>query len=142
VDEVARADAMFSAGSTGRTLVDACAAVGLPAGGAELMRLGENAIYRLRDAPVVVRIARTARFLATVRREVAAARWLASAGLPTARVVELQGCQSMAAGRKPPVVVIEAAVVAVATGPVATSSAAPSSAAALVFSSTVVGLVG
>jgi aminoglycoside phosphotransferase (APT) family kinase protein len=89
VDDVARADAaVFSAEGTRRTLVEACDSVELPSGGAELIRLGENAIYRLWDVPVVVRIARTVRYLPTVRREVAVARWLASAGLPAARVVE------------------------------------------------------
>jgi aminoglycoside phosphotransferase len=89
VDDAARVDAVvFSADGTRRTLVEACDAVGLAADGAELIRLSENAIYRLRDAPVVARIARIVRYLPTVRREVAVARWLALASLPAARVVE------------------------------------------------------
>jgi hypothetical protein len=42
--------AVFSAGSTRQTLEIACASAGLDAGGAELLRLGENAIFRGRPA--------------------------------------------------------------------------------------------
>lgn len=50
------------------------------------MRLGENAIYRLRGAPLVVRIARTLDYLPDVETEVAAARWLASEDFPALRL--------------------------------------------------------
>ena len=76
----------FSAASTRRTLEAACAAAGLDAGGAELLRLGENAIYRLRSVPLVARIARTADYLADIETEVAVARWLESAGFPAVRL--------------------------------------------------------
>ena len=76
----------FSAQSTARTLAMACAEAGLDASGAELLRLGENAIYRLRAVPVVVRIARTVDYLPDVQTEVAVARWLESAGLPAVRL--------------------------------------------------------
>jgi hypothetical protein len=76
----------FSANSTARTLKDACAAAGLDADGAELLRLGENAIYRLRSVPVVVRIARTVDYLPDIETEVAAARWLESAAFPCVRL--------------------------------------------------------
>lgn len=76
----------FSAASTRRTLEIACAAAGLDPGGAELLRLGENAIYRLRGVPLVARIARTTDYLPDVRTEVAAARWLESAAFPAVRL--------------------------------------------------------
>jgi hypothetical protein len=76
----------FSAAGTRRTLDAACAAAGLDAGGAELMRLGENAIFRLRSVPLVARIARTVDYLPDVETEVAAARWLESAGFPAVRL--------------------------------------------------------
>ncbi len=41
------------------TLAAACSATGLHNQGAELLRLGENAIFRLAQEPVVVRIARS-----------------------------------------------------------------------------------
>jgi aminoglycoside phosphotransferase len=80
-----RLAAGFSAESTARTLREACAAAGLDAGGAEL-RLGENAIYRLRSVPLVARIARTIDYLPDVETEVAAARWLESAAFPSVRL--------------------------------------------------------
>jgi hypothetical protein len=78
--------AAFSEGTARRALEVACAAVGLDAQGAELMRLGENAIYRLRPLPLVARIARTVDYLPDVETEVAAARWLESAGFPSVRL--------------------------------------------------------
>jgi aminoglycoside phosphotransferase (APT) family kinase protein len=77
----------FTSASAAGTLAEACAAVGLDAGGATLLRFGENALFRLR-APVVVRVARHAGLLASVRKEVAVARWLTAAGVPAVRPVE------------------------------------------------------
>ena len=76
----------FSAESTRRTLAIACGAAGLDAGDAELLRLGEHAIYRLGSVPVVARIARTADYLPDIETEVAVARWLESAGFPAVRL--------------------------------------------------------
>lgn len=64
----------------------ACADAGLDASNAELVRLGENAIYRLGHDPVVVRIARTTAYLPDVEKEVAVARWLDSVGIPAIRI--------------------------------------------------------
>jgi hypothetical protein len=77
---------VFSADSTGRTLEIACVSAGLDAGGAELIRLGENAIYRLQSVPLVARIARTVDYLADIETEVAAARWLESESFPAVRL--------------------------------------------------------
>lgn len=68
-----------------RVLVDACAQAGLDPGGAEPIRLGENAIFRL-QGHVVVRIARPGQ-LAAARREVQIARWLAQQNVPAVRVL-------------------------------------------------------
>jgi aminoglycoside phosphotransferase (APT) family kinase protein len=76
----------FSAESTAQTLVTACAAAGLDADGAELLRTGENAIYRLATVPMAVRIGRTVSDLTEVRTEVAVARWLESAAFPAVRL--------------------------------------------------------
>ena len=56
--------------------------------GAELLRFGENAIYQLADAPVVVRIARSADRMRRVERELCFARWLAAEDVPAVRVWE------------------------------------------------------
>ena len=68
-------------------LQQACAATGLSAAGARLLRLGSNAVYRL-AAPVVVRIGRPDADLELARRTVAVARWLKSAGYPAVRVID------------------------------------------------------
>jgi aminoglycoside phosphotransferase (APT) family kinase protein len=67
-------------------LQEACAATGLSASGARLLRLGSNAVYRL-AAPVVARIGRPDADPQTARRAVAVARWLQSAGYPAVRVI-------------------------------------------------------
>ena len=59
---------------------------GLDAGGAELLRLGENAIYRLRGIPLVARIARTVDYLPDIETEISAARWLESEMFPAVRL--------------------------------------------------------
>lgn len=69
-------------------LTKACAVAGLDSGGARLLRLGSNAVYRLKD-PVVVRISRPGADFEHVRRTVAVARWLESAGYPAVRVVDV-----------------------------------------------------
>jgi Ser/Thr protein kinase RdoA (MazF antagonist) len=69
-------------------LREACARAGLASEGAELLRLGENAIFRLAGAPIVVRVARSADQLGRVERELCIARWLAGARVPAIRVSE------------------------------------------------------
>ena len=70
------------------TLREACEQAGLDSHAAELLRLGENAIYQLAAAPVVVRIARSADRLRRVEKELCVARWLAAANVPAVRVYE------------------------------------------------------
>ena len=53
-----------------------------------MLRLGENAIYRLVGAPVVVRIARSSRRWPDAVKEVRMSRWLADQGV---RVAQLAG---------------------------------------------------
>jgi aminoglycoside phosphotransferase (APT) family kinase protein len=65
-----------------------CAAVGLDADGARLLRLGSNAVYRL-EAPVVVRISRPWADMDHARRTVTVARWLESVNYPAVRVVHV-----------------------------------------------------
>jgi aminoglycoside phosphotransferase len=67
-------------------LKEACAQVGLPADGAELIRQGENTLYRLTDH-VVVRIARSGQVDAA-RKEVAVSRWMASVGINAIEALE------------------------------------------------------
>ncbi|PJE95874.1 aminoglycoside phosphotransferase family protein [Streptomyces carminius] len=69
-----------------RALLVACDRAGLRPDGAELIRLGENAMYALPGQGVVVRVARSADLVDKVRKELAVARWLASQGFPGVRV--------------------------------------------------------
>ncbi|MGW4774227.1 phosphotransferase enzyme family protein [Nocardia sp. NPDC004278] len=64
----------------------ACRAVGLDPAGAELLRLGENMLFRLSSAPVVVRIGRDLRHWDDAVKEVAVSGWLAAQGFPAAQI--------------------------------------------------------
>ncbi|WP_157249691.1 phosphotransferase enzyme family protein [Nonomuraea typhae] len=70
-----------------RALIAACTDVDLEHRDAEPIRFGENALYRLKSAPIVVRIARNADKLRDVEKEVAVARWLESADFPSVRLL-------------------------------------------------------
>ncbi|NRQ32982.1 aminoglycoside phosphotransferase family protein [Nonomuraea sp. NN258] len=76
----------FSLQDAHTALVAACAEVGLDSRDAVPLRVGENKLFRLTSAPVVVRIARSVDLLADVRKEVAIAAWLEEAGFPGVRL--------------------------------------------------------
>ncbi|MFJ6831864.1 aminoglycoside phosphotransferase family protein [Streptomyces sp. NPDC091209] len=86
--DAARSEEGFTSAGATRVMVAACRAAGLDGRDAELIRLGENALFRLASAPVIVRVARGEEWLATARTEVAVSQWLAGEGFPAARVVE------------------------------------------------------
>jgi aminoglycoside phosphotransferase (APT) family kinase protein len=66
----------------------ACAAAGIDPHGARLLRVGSNAVYRLK-APVVARISRAGADAGQVRQTVNVARWLESVDYPAVRVVDV-----------------------------------------------------
>ncbi|KOU02813.1 deubiquitinase [Streptomyces sp. NRRL F-5755] len=78
----------FTSGGAARVLAGACRRAGLDSDGARLIRLGENALFRLAAHPVVVRIARSREYLDAVQGEVRVSRWLSRAGFPVTRVVD------------------------------------------------------
>lgn len=80
--------APFSTESTRRILDLACEQLGMVATSASLIRLGENALFRLAAAPVVVRIARPG-YWADAEKEVAVAGWLAQHGVGAANLAEV-----------------------------------------------------
>jgi Ser/Thr protein kinase RdoA (MazF antagonist) len=82
------ATAEFSSSAARPILEAACAQAGLDSAGAELLRVGENAMFQLASARVVVRIARSPDRLDRVKKELCVARWLAAADVPTVRVEE------------------------------------------------------
>ena len=65
---------------------DVLVAAGLGRGGAELLALGENAVFAAGD--LVVKVGRDAELLDRARRELAVALWLAQAGVPAVRAAE------------------------------------------------------
>ncbi|MCF3960361.1 phosphotransferase enzyme family protein [Streptomyces fuscigenes] len=77
----------FTEETAGAALREACAVAGIYPTGAELLRLGSNAVYRLPAAPVIVRIARDVDAAAEMKRAVAVARWLATQNFPATRVL-------------------------------------------------------
>ncbi|MGW2326297.1 phosphotransferase enzyme family protein [Streptomyces sp. NPDC001700] len=78
----------FTSAGAARLMAAACRRARLESEGAKLIRFGENALFRLASHPVIVRVARTADYLPSVRNEVKVSRWLAQEGFPAARVVE------------------------------------------------------
>ena len=66
----------------------ACAIARIDATGARLLRVGSNAVYRLK-APIIARVSRPGADASHVRRTVAVARWLESAGYPAGRAVNI-----------------------------------------------------
>ncbi|MBW1601911.1 aminoglycoside phosphotransferase family protein [Streptomyces sp. JJ66] len=87
-DERVTGQAMFTSGRAAQLASDAARKAGLDPTGAELIRFGENALFRLPSHPVIVRVARSTDYLGSVRKEVAVARWLAREGFPAARVLD------------------------------------------------------
>ncbi|MGW9502848.1 aminoglycoside phosphotransferase family protein [Streptomyces albidoflavus] len=76
----------FTAEGLEPVLQEACATAGLDSRGAELLRLGSHAVYRLPSAPIVVRIARDPSLLDEMDRAVKVARWLEAQDFPANRV--------------------------------------------------------
>ncbi|GGX48127.1 phosphotransferase enzyme family protein [Streptomyces noursei] len=76
--------------SAARALASACRQVGLGSQSADLLRLGENAIYALASEGVAVRVARadTEDIKRKVAKELAVSRWLTSQGFPAARLFD------------------------------------------------------
>ena len=66
----------------------ASAIAGIDAGGARLLRVGSNTVYRLK-APVIARISRPGADAEHVRSTVAVARWLESSRYPSVRLADV-----------------------------------------------------
>jgi aminoglycoside phosphotransferase (APT) family kinase protein len=78
----------FTAGDTLRTVIQAGSIAGLETEDARLLRIGENAIFRL-PGRFVARVARTSAYEVDARKEVAVARWLESVGYPAVRALSI-----------------------------------------------------
>jgi aminoglycoside phosphotransferase (APT) family kinase protein len=71
-------------------LAKACAMASLEPTGAELVRLGSAAVFRLRTQRVIARIGRNGSLEAVADREVRVSRWLADAGVPASRALQVE----------------------------------------------------
>lgn len=81
----------FGTATARRVLDRACESVDIRTDDAELIRLGENALFRLSDrGGVVVRIARTMNYWPDVQNEVNVSRWLDRIEFPAARVIDVE----------------------------------------------------
>ncbi|NLU76154.1 aminoglycoside phosphotransferase family protein [Streptomyces sp. HNM0575] len=87
-DDASGSEAGFTSSGAAGVVTAACREAGLDGVGAELIRFGENALFRLSSHPVIVRVARSAEYLPSVRTEVAVSRWLTRERFPAARVLE------------------------------------------------------
>ncbi|MFE7313127.1 phosphotransferase enzyme family protein [Streptomyces sp. NPDC057555] len=87
--------------SAARALASACSQVGLDSQSADLLRLGENAIYALPSEGVAVRVARadTEDVRRKVVKELAVSRWLVSQGFPAVRPCDELPQPTQAEGR-------------------------------------------
>jgi transcriptional regulator with XRE-family HTH domain len=79
----------FDSTSAVAVLTSACTMAGLESEDAELLRLGENAIFRLRGSACVVRIGRNMSHWADATKEVAVSAWLTAHEYPAAEALEL-----------------------------------------------------
>jgi aminoglycoside phosphotransferase len=79
----------FDESSTRAALDAASKSVGLDARGAELIRLGENGVFRLRADNVVARVGRSAAKAPIAERQLAVARWLAANEIPAIRALDV-----------------------------------------------------
>ncbi|WP_210576494.1 aminoglycoside phosphotransferase family protein [Streptomyces sp. GESEQ-4] len=86
--DAARSEEGFTSAGAARVMAAACRAARLDDRGAELIRLGENALFRLASVPVIVRVARGEEWLPKARTEVAVSRWLGEEGFPASRIIE------------------------------------------------------
>jgi aminoglycoside phosphotransferase (APT) family kinase protein len=79
----------FDEQSARTALEDACGAAGLDPAGAELIRLGQNAVFRLRSQAVIARVGRLAEKAPAVARQLAVSRWLAANDVPAIRALDV-----------------------------------------------------
>jgi hypothetical protein len=83
----AAGDGDFTKDKLATALADVCAIAGLDHTGAELLRVTNNAVYRLAGHPVVVRIVASRALRHRVEKVVAVANWFAEHDVPTVRLL-------------------------------------------------------
>jgi Ser/Thr protein kinase RdoA (MazF antagonist) len=79
----------FTEHAARRALVHACRLGGLRSDGADLIRLGSNAVFRL-DRDTIARVAPAIGARESAETQIAVSRWLASTGYPAVRAVDVE----------------------------------------------------
>jgi aminoglycoside phosphotransferase (APT) family kinase protein len=79
-------------------LTAAAKSVELDADGAELIRIGSNAVFRFASEPIIGRVAPSLAKLESASREIAVAEWLESVGVPAVRALKIE--QPLAANER------------------------------------------
>jgi aminoglycoside phosphotransferase len=79
----------FDEASARAALEEACASVHLDAVGAQLIRLGENAVFRLQGGDVVARVGRSPAKMPMAKRQIMVARWLAANDVSSIRPLDV-----------------------------------------------------
>ncbi|WP_084628598.1 phosphotransferase enzyme family protein [Amycolatopsis nigrescens] len=79
--------AKFTPETTTKAAEAACRAVQLDPTGAELIRMGENALFKLATAPVMVRVGRSAE---ASHKEAEVARWLSAHNYPAVALADVE----------------------------------------------------
>jgi aminoglycoside phosphotransferase (APT) family kinase protein len=72
-----------------RALTSACQRLGQPSTGAELIRIGSNAVFRV-DAETVARVAPSVGHQQNARKQIDVSRWLARVGYPAVRALDVE----------------------------------------------------
>src|SRR2546423_11125288 len=80
-------DGHFTRDKLTEALVGVCESAGLDPTGAELLRLTNNAVFRLVTRPVVVRIVASRALRHRVEKVVRVARWFAEHDVPAVRLL-------------------------------------------------------
>lgn len=71
-----------------RALNAGCRAISIPTDDAELIRLGENGVFRLPNN-IIARVARSADNFTEAERQISVAQWLATHGIPAVRALDV-----------------------------------------------------
>jgi Ser/Thr protein kinase RdoA (MazF antagonist) len=79
----------FDEQSARTALEEACHVAGLDAVDAELIRVGENAVFRLRSEDAIARVGRSADKAPAVERQLAVSRWLGANDVPAIRALDV-----------------------------------------------------
>jgi len=86
---MATSNTVFNQKTAQAALVESCTSIGVDPSDAELLRLGENAVFRLSTRPAIARISRNGDRLPEAERLISVARWLAANDIPSVKILDI-----------------------------------------------------